>query len=137
MNERRLLERISSWEIGEERTSRTRVDVLVQSIMKHLSRLLNTRQGSVLLDPTFGVPDFTNVAGGMASGSVGEMEDEICRVVKKYEPRVRSPKVTLISDASDMLSIKFELEGTIDADDRSIPLHLSTTVGSNGRVYVS
>lgn len=136
MNERRLLERIASWEVGEERTSRTRADVLVQSIMRHLRRLLNTRQGSVLLDPAFGVPDFTNIAGGMTSGSASEIEDEICRVVKKYEPRVQSPKVTLIRDASNILSIKFELEGTIDVDDRSIPLLLATTVGANGRVYV-
>jgi type VI secretion system protein len=137
LNERRLLERIAHWEIGEERTSTTRVDVLVQSIMKHLSCLLNTRQGSVQLDPKFGVPDFTNIAGGLANGSVSDVEDELCRMVKKYEPRISSPKISLTPDTSDLLSLKFELEGILDVDDRSIPLHLATVVGASGKVSIS
>ena len=47
MKERRLLERISHWEEGGERTNQTQVDILVRSVMDHLRRLLNTRQGSV------------------------------------------------------------------------------------------
>jgi type VI secretion system protein len=64
MRERRLLERIANWsEADAERTSQTQVDILVRSVNDHLSRLLNTRQGSVPIDPHFGVPDFTNLAG--------------------------------------------------------------------------
>jgi len=139
MRERRLLERIASWEAGEEsesRTNQTQVDVLVRSVMSHLTRLLNTRQGSVQIDPLFGVPDFTNLAGTTAMGSTREIEEEIRRMVLRYEPRIKSPRVTLNREETDVLSIRFSLEGALDVDDREIPLRISTTVGANGRVSI-
>jgi type VI secretion system protein len=54
---------------GGERLRATRVDALIESILAHLVRILNTRQGSVPIDPAFGVPDFTNLGVG---GGVGE-----------------------------------------------------------------
>jgi len=137
VKERRLLERIASWEVGDQRTNQTQVDILVRSVMNHLARLLNTRQGSVQIDPLFGVPDFTNLAGGMAAGSTREIEEEIRRMVLKYEPRIKSPKVTLNREETDVLSIRFALEGTLEVDNRDIPLQISTTVGANGRVNIT
>jgi type VI secretion system protein len=137
MRERRLLERIANWDDGAQRTNQTQVDVLVRSVLDHLARLLNTRQGSAQIDPNFGVPDFTNLAGGMAAGSTREIEDEIRRMVLKYEPRMKSPKITLNREQSDVLSIGFALEGVLDVDDREIPLQISTTIGSNGKIDVS
>ncbi|MAF04630.1 MULTISPECIES: type VI secretion system baseplate subunit TssE [unclassified Herbaspirillum] len=137
MRERRLLERIANWsEADAERTSQTQVDILVRSVNDHLSRLLNTRQGSVPIDPYFGVPDFTNLAGGTGRGSVTDMEEEIRRMVLKYEPRVKSPRVLLNAETTDVLSIRFSLQGTLEVDNREIPLQISTTVGSNGKVRI-
>jgi type VI secretion system protein len=136
MRERRLMERISAWEQGASVTNQTETEALVRSVMEHLSRILNTRQGSVQLDSQFGVPDFTNMAFGLEGGSMREMEEEIQRMVSRYEPRVRAPKVRMQRESSDVLSIRFTLEGTIEANDRDIPLRLSTTVNSDGRVTV-
>ena len=41
------------------RTHVTQAEALTQSIVAHLQRILNTRQGSVPIDTEFGVPDFT------------------------------------------------------------------------------
>jgi len=137
MKELRLLERISRWEHGGERTNQTRVEILIQSVMEHLRRLLNTRQGSVQLDPEFGVPDFTNIAGGLAAGSTRDIEEAIRRMVVKYEPRLKSPRVRLRQPGNDVLSLSFTLEGVLEADQRAIPVQLSTTVGASGRVDVA
>ena len=137
MKERRLLERIAAWEDGEQRTNQTQVDVLIRSLTDHLRRLLNTRQGSVQLDPLFGVPDFTNIAGGFTAGSTRDIEEEIRRMVLKYEPRIKSPRVVISRESTDILSIRFTLEGRLEVDDREIPLQLSTTVGASGKVVVS
>ncbi len=137
MKERRLLERIAAWEDGEQRTNQTQVDVLIRSVTDHLRRLLNTRQGSVQLDPLFGVPDFTNIAGGFTAGSTRDIEEEIRRMVLRYEPRIKSPRVTISRESTDILSIRFALEGRLEVDDREIPLQLSTTVGASGKVNVS
>jgi len=136
VRERRLLERIATWNAGEQRSNETQVDVLLDSVMSHLSRLLNTRQDSVQIDPLFGVPDFTNLAGTTAMGSTREIEEEIRRMVVRYEPRIKSPRVTLNRQETDVLSIRFSLEGSLEVDDREIPLRISTTVGANGRVSV-
>jgi len=137
VRERRLLERIANWKAGDERTNQTQVDVLVRSVMDHLTRLLNTRQGSVQIDPLFGVPDFTNLAGGMAAGSTREIEEEIRRMVLRYEPRIKSPKVTLNRELTDVLSIRFALEGSLEVDNREIPLQISTIVGASGKVNIT
>lgn len=138
MKERRLLERISNWNDGDAlRTNQTQVEILVRSVSEHLRRLLNTRQGSVQIDPNFGVPDFTNLAGGTGKGSVKDIEEEIRRMVMRYEPRLKSPRVTLNSEATDVLSIRFSLHGILQVDERDIPLQISTTVGSNGKIDIS
>jgi len=137
VRERRLLERIANWKAGDERTNQTQVDILVRSVMDHLTRMLNTRQGSVQIDPLFGVPDFTNLAGGMAAGSTREIEEEIRRMVLRYEPRIKSPKVTLNRELTDVLSIRFALEGSLEVDNRDIPLQISTTVGASGKVNIT
>lgn len=136
MKERRLLERIAYWgeDGGQQRSHQTQVDILMQSVMAHLARLLNTRRGSVQLDPLFGVPDFTNLAGGTGVGSTREIQEEIERMVSKYEPRIKSARVTLDHDHSDMQALRFLLNGMIDVDDREIPLSLSTTVGASGKI---
>ena len=136
MKERRLLERIAHWgsDGGQQRSHQTQVDILMQSVMDHLARLLNTRRGSVQLDPQFGVPDFTNLAGGTGAGSTRDIQEEIERMVSKYEPRIKSARVTLDHDHSDMQALRFMLNGTIDADDREIPLSLATTVGASGKI---
>jgi len=137
VRERRLLERIANWKAGDERTNQTQVDILVRSVMDHLTRMLNTRQGSVQIDPLFGVPDFTNLAGVMATGSTREIEEEIRRMVLRYEPRIKSPKVTLNRELTDVLSIRFALEGSLEVDNRDIPLQISTTVGASGKVNIT
>jgi type VI secretion system protein len=136
MRERRLLERISGWEQGFIRSNQTSTEALVFSVMSHLSRILNTRQGSVQLDSHFGVPDFTNMAGGLQGGSTADIEAEIRRMVSRYEPRILAPRISLQADSSDVMAIRFSLEGTLAVDNREIPLRLSTTVNSDGRVTV-
>jgi len=137
VKELRLLERISRWEEGGERTNLTQVDILIQSVTHHLRRLLNTRQGSVQLDPAFGVPDFTNVAGGLAAGSTRDIEEALQCMVQRYEPRLKSPRITLTRESSDVLTLRFTLDGMLEVEQRDIPLQLSTTVGANGQVNIA
>ncbi len=134
--ERRLLERVASWTTFQERTNQTQLDVLVASVVDHLVRILNTRQGTVKLDPLFGVPDFTNLTHGMANNAMHKIEDEIRRMVLRYEPRIKMPRVTLNLELSDILAINFSLDGVLDVDQRNIPLRISTTVSANGKINV-
>lgn len=134
MNEQRLLERIANLDDGRARSHQTQVEVLIESIRAHLQRILNTRQGSVPIDPHFGVPDFTNLAGSSMSGSTQEVAASITRMVARYEPRLKSVQVQLAESGSEVLSLSFTLEGSIEVSDKTIPIRLATRVSASGRI---
>ena len=134
MRERRLLERVSYWERGVDRSSQTQAETLVRSICSYLIRLLNTRQGSAQIDPHFGVPDLANVAGGLSSGATADIEEELRRVISRYEPRLLNPRVTAVAQGAEVLALSFSLSGMIDVDHQLIPLQLSTRLDGNGRL---
>ena len=134
MRERRLLERVSYWERGVDRSSQTQAETLVRSICNYLIRLLNTRQGSAPIDPLFGVPDLANVAGGLSSGATADIEEELRRVISRYEPRLLKPRVTAVAQGTEVLSLSFSVSGMIDVDHQLIPLQLSTRLDCNGRL---
>ncbi|QXX80735.1 type VI secretion system baseplate subunit TssE [Alcaligenes faecalis] len=129
-----MLERIAALETGQIQTQATRAQVLVVSIREHLQRILNTRRGSVPLDPEFGVPDFTNLAGSFSSGSTREIIDSITRMIERYEPRLKAPKVQVSEQGSEVLSLSFSLEGLVQVDDHELPIRLATSISSSGRV---
>jgi len=134
MKEQRLLERISCLDDGRARSHQTHVEVLIESIRAHLQRILNTRQGSVPIDPDFGVPDFTNLAGSSVTGTADEIATSITRMVARYEPRLKSVQVQLAESGSEVLSLSFVLEGSIEVSDKAIPIRLATRVSSSGRI---
>ena len=134
MRERRLLERVSYWERGVDRSSQTQAETLVRSICNYLIRLLNTRQGSAPIDPLFGVPDLANVAGGLSSGATADIEEELRRVISRYEPRLLKPRVAAVAQGTEVLSLSFSVSGMIDVDHQLIPLQLSTRLDGNGRL---
>lgn len=136
MREQRLLERLARFEQGSSRSYLTRAELLSESIMGYLRRILNTRQGSTPIDPQLGVPDFTNIIGSFTSGSTREMAEEMTQMIRRYEPRLREPRIVPVENRENTLNLIFMLEGTIDVDDREIPLRLTAAVNSQGEVSV-
>ncbi|MHC8286868.1 type VI secretion system baseplate subunit TssE [Pseudomonas sp. XS1P51] len=137
MREKRLLERITSLQAETGRTHLTQAEVLTQSIVQHLQRILNTRRGSVPIDAEFGVPDFTNLAGSFATGETTQIIENMTRMIARYEPRLKSPRILVAEGAQEVLSLSFNLEGVVSIDDRDIPIHLATRVSSDGRVSLA
>lgn len=134
MNERRLLERIAGVGLDGELGHMTRAEVLIRSILDHLHRILNTRQGSVPIDANFGVPDFTNLAGTFSAGTTDQIIEDMSRMIQRYEPRLRQPLITFSASQHDVLTLAFSISGTISVGDRDLPVHLSSHVSSNGQV---
>src|SRR5690606_32318812 len=134
MNERRLLERLTI--LGAERDlgQTTRAEILIASILEHLQRILNTRQGSVPIDPEFGVPDFTNLAGTFSTGTTEEIMQDMSRMIQRYEPRLRQPQISFASTQDEVLPPAFSMPGTARVADREIPIRLTSHVSSNGKI---
>lgn len=136
MRELRLLERIAGLGGDVQRSHITRAELLIDSILAHLRRILNTRQGSVPIDASFGVPDFTNLAGSFATGTTGQMIEDMNRMIQRYEPRLRQPQVTFADTQDEVLTLAFSITGLIAVDDREIPIRLSSHVAANGQVIL-
>lgn len=135
MSERRLLERLSYWEQGARRTNQPEQSVLVASVTDYLIRILNTRQGSALIDSKFGVPDFTNFGGGgLEQGTLNDVSNEIARMISRYEPRLKDVRVVLESSQSSAMAISFGVIGYMMLDNVKVPLRLGAELGSNGRI---
>jgi type VI secretion system protein len=65
----------------------------ILSIMDHLNRLFNTREGSLPHLKDYGLPDISEIYRKMPHG-IEELQKAIKRTVEKYEPRLRKVKVT-------------------------------------------
>lgn len=149
MPRERLLERISRWErqrlergdtrptgTAQLRRRETGTTELLRSVVAHLTRLLNTRQGFVPIDTSFGVCDFTNLGGGMNRGETADVEQQLRSMIERYEPRLLHPSVRLRRERSDALSMSFSIDASVASGPSEYTLHLATRIDAQGQVRV-
>jgi type VI secretion system protein len=72
---------------GQPIESIARASDVQMSIMDHLTRLLNARQGCMGHDPEYGLPDIGRIYQGLPY-TVNELVDVIRKAILKYEPRL-------------------------------------------------
>ncbi len=132
MNEERLLERIRAWESEPDRRGRADSIRQVDSILAHLRRILNTRQGGVPISDAYGIPDLNDFLTSYPESVTG-VEKSIRQAVEKYEPRLQSVKVTFLPQEEDVLCLRFQITGRIrSGSGRNILIE--TVVNSDGRI---
>lgn len=86
----------------------------MESIKRHLSKLLNVRRGSVPIDPDYGMSDMCNIAGSFAYGSVSDIQRDILIQVETYEKRFLNPRIMQLTESREVITLKFQLIGQID-----------------------
>lgn len=136
MEDERLLERIRSVEKNPDRREGRDDGRLIRSVLRHLERILNTRQGSVPIADDYGVPDFTNFQGASLSESTYEIERSIRQVILNYEHRLRGVRVGFIPQEEDILALRFKITAKL-AVNEDIPIAFNTVIGTGGRIDVS
>ena len=135
VQEKRLLERISGWERGHREGHQPLLDVLRGSISAHLIRILNTKHETVLIDPKFGLPDFSNFGGGgLESGSLDEVAFKIASMIERYEPRLQDVQVLFDERGPNSVQMTFTISAMLKLDQGSQPFTLGAEIGSNGHI---
>ncbi len=133
MRENRLLERIRYLKHHPEVRAGLDKGKLVDSVLSHLEKVFMTREGSVLTDPKYGIPDF---AGLMRT--YPDSAQEIVRTIKEkitaYEPRLSAVKVSISFMDESRLFLHFKIDTEIVSEVENIPLTLESTVGVDGSV---
>ena len=135
MREQRLLERIRSWEKEPAKRSREDPKKTIDSVVSHLQRILNTRQGSVPIAEDYGVPDFTDALRNYPE-SVRESERSIRLMIQKYEPRLKAIRVHFLPPDEEILTLRFQIAAQLAIDNEKIPVQFESHVGTDGKIEV-
>lgn len=136
MSQERLLKRISNYGKAGGQRALPGAALEIQSLTEHFQRLLNTRQGSVLTLPDYGIPDFSNVPGETLTEAAISMQNALRQVLLKYEPRLSKVQLKFVPQRSDLLSLHFKIEACLTRDPR-VPVTFETVVNTEGRVDIT
>lgn len=137
MREYRLLERIRNYQLDPDHRGSASPADMVKSVLHHVQRILNTKQGAVLIHEDYGLPDFTDIAGSFSSDKVQELEREVNRVIKLYEPRLIDAHIEFEQQQDDVLALRFKIKGKLMADNQDVPVIFESVVQSDGKIVVS
>ena len=132
--ERTLLERIDNPQQGGYRLTAD-PHKTVESVLEHLRKMLNVRQGSVCTLPDYGIPDLNSLFMQYPD-AVLALRRIIRESLEKYEPRLRRVNVRYIPDEDDPLILRFEITARLAMDEKDSPIRFETVVGDNGEVRV-
>lgn len=134
MFEERLTERISFQEREPMRRGRGSRKRCIDSVLDHLQRILNTRQGNVPIAEDYGIPDFLDFLQTYPD-SVHQIEESIRNAIERYEPRLAGARVTFIPREDEDLALRFQVIACLVTEGNRQVL-LETVVDSDGRVRV-
>jgi type VI secretion system protein len=137
----RLSERLTYAAMPRLTAGMTAESLAKKSLVDHLTRLLNTRQGSVPIDLDYGMSDLSNIAGSFAIGTTAAICQEVAMQISRYEPRLANPRITVSNAAEErnVISLRFDVTARI-VDSRpqasSEILSLLMRIDSSGRVHL-
>lgn len=135
--EETLLERIRHLEQPSSARAARDTSLGARSVISHLQKMLNTRQGSVPIADDYGMPDLTNFSGEDLTSAADELQQIIKTVIQKYEPRVQKVAIIFEPKPGETSLLRFRLEGTMSTDrDKAIPIIFETVVTAEGMVRV-
>ena len=135
MREERLIERIRLREKKPARSAAENPQKVRASVLRHLQKILNTRQGNVPIADDYGVPDFTDFLR-VYPDAVREVEKSIRTTIQKYEPRLNSVRVKFIPQEDDILSLSFQIVAKLLVEDKETPIVFESLMGYDGKIKI-
>lgn len=134
MRDKRLFERIRNWAAQPDRRDRSRVSDQIASVVDHLKKLLNSRQGTTLMDESYGMPDFTDLRAAFPD-SVRDIERSIALTIERFEPRLTDVNVDFM-EQDEQMTLYFQIRASLNAEDEPMPIHLQSTLDAGGKMAV-
>jgi type VI secretion system lysozyme-like protein len=134
MAEERLLKRLRRWSAG---TGGGIPDVgsYVESVLADVTKLYNTRQGSVPVSDKYGLPDISNLLVTLTPPDLERIRDAIERTTGEFEPRLQDVQVTLPADEA-LGVLRFMVQGNLLYEKASLPLRFQVDIEGDGRLSI-
>ena len=135
MSERSLLERLRDPRSAGDRSASLNVRAATRSVLSHLGRMFNSRQGHSLTVPEYGLPDLTDFMREFPA-SAGGMEKSIQQSIEQFEPRLRNVRVRFNRSDKDTLLLTFSIKAKLVVEDKTAPISFNANLDSEGRLKV-
>ena len=127
-----------NWEeAGEVSASNADVNEVMESVRDDLEKMFNTRRGTVLVNPEFGLPDFTHLMNGYSAPDVDQIQQEMHSQVRAYERRLINTVVVTQESRSADSKLRFGLTAVFNHKNQEHSLSTSIAINDNGSVSVS
>ena len=137
MRGRRLLERLRTMEKDPDWRGTSDPQIVIASVLAHLAKILNTRQGSAPTAIDLGMPDFTILSGALDADSLPAMEETLTQVISRYEPRLADVRVHSDPLPDRPFMVTFKLTAKVQVEDRKLPVVFETMLDADGHITVS
>lgn len=126
------MERLRSWEREPHRRGGEDRKRCVDSIVDHLRKMLNTKQGNVSIADDYGVPDFLDFLQSYPD-SIRDIETSIKSAIETYEPRLLGTNVTFLPDEDDFLTLRFQISARLWTEGERL-VYFETVVDTDGKI---
>ena len=133
LRERSLFERLRSTEPQRPPSIRENTNLLADSVLNNLRRLLNSRHGIAPTCRDYGIPDVCDVVHDFPD-AIGGIRGAIKAAIEKYEPRLRRVNVRHAPMADDSLSLRFEITAELVTEQEKAGIRFETRVSGSGEV---
>lgn len=133
--ERTLLERLADPRADRPLTVNENTELLAESVLKHLQRMLNTRQGHVLVQPEYGMPDVTEFVQTLPE-MVNAVQKAIKNSIQKFEPRLRNPTITFVPAEFYQTELRFEITAELVTQKEEASVFFETEVSPSGEIRI-
>jgi type VI secretion system protein len=134
VREERLLERIGTWEKNPTRREKEDPVRITESVLEHLKRILNTKQGSVMIAEDYGLPELSDLVRS-APDSIRDIEKSIKLMIQKYEPRLKMVRVSFDHQEEDVLELRFQISAVLSSESKK-KVYFSTIINTEGMVKI-
>jgi type VI secretion system protein len=133
-NELSLLERIAAGTPANHNIKMNDSES-VASILNHVKRILNVRQGSVETMPDYGLPDFNDLARRFPN-AIEEIKRSIRECLEQYEPRLINIHVDHVQDGEHMMDLRYDVKAQISLDGKNTSVWFETILDTAGKVSI-
>jgi type VI secretion system protein len=133
--DRTLRERLRNAGTVREPILHVRTERVIESVLDHLRKMFNVRQGSVLTVPVYGMPDFNDIVFQFPD-AILEIQRAIRTSIEQFEPRLRRVRVRHTPDEEDPLNLRFEIRAELVLEDEHTPVWFETSLDTSGRASV-
>ncbi|MCA8925078.1 MAG: type VI secretion system baseplate subunit TssE [Planctomycetes bacterium] len=126
-----ILQRLRSDDVAPSAMENT--GLMIRSVQANLVRVLNTREGDALIQPTFGMPPPNEIVHAF-SGAVARMTKKIRSSIEDFEPRLSDVEIVHLESPDDPLTLKFQVQARLTASSSGSWVSFMLRFDPSGRI---